>query len=527
MTSGLAEKVRTEVELVATSPIILAKFCKMRVSTKVDKDGVEVYEGESRPLKPWPHQRAVLWLLLRRRQVVILKARQLGITWVLALYALWYAMTHPGGNVVIVSIGEREAKAVVRRILQLYRSLPAPIQKAYPLTRSTAEQLEFSHSEGSALIQSIPSGNSAGRGETVDVLIMDEGAHWEDSESRLAALLPTSADIGQTIFASTAKGLGGALYEKYMGAPVNGWVALFHNALARPDRTLEWVMQKRKDLGALGPEEYPLTDDEAFVASGKSVIPADTTRWYLRNSVRAPIWRGKLVLNARVVEPLDDEWGEWKVWEWPRAGRKYVIPADVCGGTGGADYSYAAIIDVQSGDQVAAYHGQPDTNEFTRQLIRAGWMWRNSEGLPAILAPEVNEHGRAVAALMREWRYPNPWYQQRFDQRRDNRQPEVGWATTPGTRPVMMSALQEGMKYRVLGIRDADVLAEMQVFVRNPKKHGREEALDGYNDDRVMTWAIGAVLLQRVAAGIRRDESPAEDDGYGDGWAPLDPVTGY
>jgi hypothetical protein len=517
----------TEVELVAASPIILAKFCRMVVHTRVDQDDVEIFEGESKPLVLWWHQVEFLQAMMRRRQVVVLKARQLGITWAMAIYALWYAMTHPSGNVMIVSIGERESRAVIRRIKWLYGTLPVSVKKAYPTKRDTAEVIEFAHTEGNALIQSIPSGNAAGRGETTNVLIMDEGAHYEDAEPRMAALMPGAADVGQTILASTAKGLGGILYQTYMGAPSNGWVRMFHNALARPDRDIEWVMRKRAELGVLGPEEYPLTDDEAFVASGKCVFPVSTLRWYLANSVRPPVWRGTLALNSRYVQPDQDDFGPWRVWEWPREDRSYLITADVCGGTGGLDYSTAVIVDIASGDQVAAYRGQPDTNEFTRQIIRAGWFWRGPS-LPAVLAPEVNEHGRAVAALIREWRYPNPWYQARFDQRRDIRQREIGWHTSPGTRPILISALQEGLKSRTLGIRDADALAEMEVFVFNPKNN-KPEALAGYNDDIVMAWGIQAVLLQRLVAGVK--ERPpdvfADDSKSGSYWKPIDERTGY
>ena len=530
MSTIAIEQVRTEVDLVATSPIVLSKFAKMVVGEKVDEDGVELFEGVSKRLVLWPHQCEVLHALMRRRMIVIVKARQLGITWVLAIYALWYAMTHPGSNVMIVSIGEREAKAVIRRILWLYNSLPAAIRAAYPMPRKTAEQLEFTHVSGSALIQSIPSGNAAGRGETVDVLMMDEGAHWEDAETRLASLLPTSGDIGQTIFASTAKGLGGSLYEKYMGAPANGWHRLFHNALARPDRTPEWVEAKRRDLGPLGPQEYPLTDDEAFIASGKSVFSIQTLRWYAANSVRPAIWRGRFELNARVVEPQDDQWGGWQVWNWPVTGRDYLVTADVCGGEGANDWSYASVWDVVSADQLAAFHGKIETEEYARQLVRAGWIWRNTPGLPGLLAPEVNEHGRAVMALLREWRYPNVWVQKRFDQTRSDRSTEYGWHTTPGTRPIMLSALQESLRHRILGIRDAEVLSEMQTFVHNPKKNNKQEALEGHHDDRVMTVGIAAVLLQRLASGVRRYEPEVVNDYIEEGddvWTPVDPRTGY
>ena len=40
----------------------------------------------------WPHLLKIIWVLLRKRLVIIVKARQIGISWLLAIYALWIIM---------------------------------------------------------------------------------------------------------------------------------------------------------------------------------------------------------------------------------------------------------------------------------------------------------------------------------------------------------------------------------------------------------------------------------------------------
>ena len=55
---------------------------------------------------------------------LVLKARQIGITWLAAGYALWKLLTMPGTRALVVSINEDEAIKVVNRIFDMFVSLP-------------------------------------------------------------------------------------------------------------------------------------------------------------------------------------------------------------------------------------------------------------------------------------------------------------------------------------------------------------------------------------------------------------------
>lgn len=503
----------TSAQVAAASPITMAPFCKMIRARKVEGEDVEIFEGEPAPLELWPNQRELLTLATRRRRVICLKARQLGVTWTWALLALWYASTHPGSQVVIVSVGERESQAVVRRIKFLYESLPAPLRQAFRAVRFTAEAVEFHHPEGNSWIFSLPSSSTAGRGETINLLILDECAHWEDASNRMASLLPTQADIGQVVVSSTANGIGGYFYDTWEQGEELGWSRLFIGALSRPDRTETWVAKERRQLdlkGAeegksnLGAQEYPYSAEEAFISTGHCIFPPEVLADYLRSSVRDSLWRGTLITDASGVKTLAQRAGWWRVWQWPQYGRRYLISGDPCGGPGGQDFAAMVVGDVASMDQCAVFHGKPDPEEFARQMYRAGWLYQDGNGQPAVLAPEANNDGRAVLAYLREWAYPNLWGTKRFDQRRAEETVQYGWLTTSASRPVMIAALQEGLRLGELGIRDKLAIGEFQRFIANPSKGDRPEAMEGYHDDRVMAWAVWAAVAQREASGVRR-----------------------
>jgi hypothetical protein len=76
----------------------------------------------------YPYQKSVLWYFLTNRFNIVLKFRQAGLTELIALYCLWLAMYHDNKNIIIISIKDRVAKKVLRRIRFLYRNLPWYLQ---------------------------------------------------------------------------------------------------------------------------------------------------------------------------------------------------------------------------------------------------------------------------------------------------------------------------------------------------------------------------------------------------------------
>lgn len=533
--TGAVEVTRTglsSAQVAAASPITMARFCKIVAARKSGGDDVEIFEGEPQPLELWAHQKELLTLAVTRRRVISLKARQLGVTWTWALLALWYAATHPGSQTVIVSVGERESMSVIRRILYLYDSWPESLRQVFRVVRATNEVVEVAHSDGNALIVSLPSSSTAGRGETINLLILDECAHWDDASNRMASLIPTMADIGQVVVSSTANGIGGYYYDLWETGESLGWHRLFSGALARPDRNDEWVSQQRAQLDLqgveqgrsnLGAQEYPFSPTEAFISTGGCVFPAEVLEDYLRNSVRDHQWRGTLITDTLGVKTVQDDNGLWRVWGWREPGRRYLITGDPCGGGGGLDSCHMVVGDVMSLDQVACYHGKSDPEEFARQMYRAGWLWNDGRH-PAVLAPEANEWGRAVLALLREWGYPNLWATKRFDQRRAEERVREGWLTTSASRPVMVAALQEGLRDGALGVRDKLAVGEFQRFIANPRS-GRPEAMEGYHDDRTMAWGIFAAIALREASGV---QGPSDDDAIPTPYRRAESsVTGY
>ena len=72
----------------------------------------------------YDYQKIVLYYFLKYRFNIVLKFRQAGLTELIAMYCLWLALFFYNKNIQIISIKDRVAKRVLRRIRYMYKNLP-------------------------------------------------------------------------------------------------------------------------------------------------------------------------------------------------------------------------------------------------------------------------------------------------------------------------------------------------------------------------------------------------------------------
>ena len=477
-----------------SDPEALAAFCE-----------IDTANGTV-PFTFWPHQRDLVRLMRDNRRVICLKARQLGVSEVACIYSLWYALAHPGTLTLIISIGDREAQELLRRIKVMYQSIPPQFRKVWR-THLTKHEYQFRSAAGESRILSIPSGDSAGRGLQASLVILDEAAFYERSDQRLAALLPTFADSGQVCMISTANGMTGRFFSTWQEADDIGWARFFSGALDRPGRDEAWVAEQRKSLGDLGPQEYPLSSEESFLSTSRNVFdPADVLALKELVAEAAP-WTGDIYDDASGVHCRPSEAGGWKIWEWPIAGREYMVTGDPSGGVGSSDYSAAAIYDIKGWTQVAAYHGRPDPSEFARIMRNAGWLYQTNAEEPALLVHEGNNHGQALSALFRDWSYPKVFRHRRFDLDSERESQALGWFTTAKSKPIMISSLQQAIREQTMAIRDTRFYSEAGTYLVDDK--GRMEAAHNHHDDVLMSHAIAAAVLSHTEVSTELPRTPS------------------
>ena len=159
------------------------------------------------PFKLYPYQRGVLWSFIKERFNIILKFRQAGITELIALFCLWYAMFHSNKTINIISIKDTVAKKVLRKIKFMYRNLPeymkVDIINGRRKDLGTGSEMEFANG---SMITSIPTTEEAGRSESLSLLVIDEAAIIRWADQIWAAAFPTLSTGGRAILNSCITG---------------------------------------------------------------------------------------------------------------------------------------------------------------------------------------------------------------------------------------------------------------------------------------------------------------------------------
>jgi hypothetical protein len=181
--------------------------------TCIDRKSGEVFRFEMTDEgAPWYWQREYLDWLLEHDMTITLKGRQLGVTWVECLEALWYLLFKPGSAGLGYSINEDEAKLLVGRLWDMFESLPTWIKGRVTVVKPArgrpSTTVELQHPDGRiSSFTGMVSTESAGHGRTAALVLLDEFAWQKYAPSIWKAVLPTLADGGRVRVISTANGV--------------------------------------------------------------------------------------------------------------------------------------------------------------------------------------------------------------------------------------------------------------------------------------------------------------------------------
>ena len=243
------------------------------------------------PFNLWPEQKSALEQFRDNKLNVILKARQLGITWLVLHYAAW-KMLNPGRTVIGLSRTEDEAQELVRRmsvILDNIRELFAP-KNDQPINwvdatwenTSLILTIHFPNLPDS-VFKCFPSSPNAARSFTADLIVFDEWAFQQFAEDIWKAGYPTinRPSGGQVVGLSTIE--RGSFFEKVFTDPDNGFNKIFIPWYADPRRDPTWYENTKRTMGDMITQEYPATIEEALTVPGGSYFPEVTKDTHVVN----------------------------------------------------------------------------------------------------------------------------------------------------------------------------------------------------------------------------------------------------
>ena len=476
------------------------------------------------PEAGWYWQRGVLDTWMEHPLNLVLKARQIGITWLGAGYALWKLMTMPGTRALIVSINEDEAIKVVNRLFDMYRSLPQHLRFDTQITKPAREGvrpttlIEFTFPDGRiSSAVGLPSTRRAGHGETATLVLLDEYARHEYARESWKATFATADNGGQVLVISTANGIsneqtgeGNFFHHLYVNAENYGIDVQFLPWSLHPNRDEAWY---ERNARALPPtdraEQFPRTPDDAFINTGECWFDLEALAWYSQESVLEPEYRMRFIVDETGNKATIHKTAQApiRIYAKPEAGKEYAIGADVATGRG-VDYSCAYVIDLSTQAICAEYHAKSDADEFAEQLHFLGRWYGNAR-----LAVEMGGgYGEPVIISLRDGRKGRPHYPKLYRHTIQDR-PDArllsnyGFPINSKTRPLIINGLEQAIRERTVPALPRELIMEGRTFIRR-KQLPSPAAADGCNDDRVFACGLALELYRQYGHHALRVRPP-------------------
>lgn len=475
---------------------------------------------------------------------IALKARQVGFTTLEEARDIWFALVRPGVNVVLVTIPD--AKHLYTR--KACSDLEAMIDHLGVDVGARWAGTQVTFANGSTITVydaggSEKAASKTARSSTVHRVHLTEAAFYPYAALTTTALLralPSAEQGGELTEESTPNGAGGVFYEHWQSATGGGSSLAAH--------FFPWFLQREY---AIGPDDGPATardaDEEELIDAAHEVgveLSARQLRWwreqrelsgrdavaqeYPHNAAKCFLLSGRSFFDSRALDRLEervepplpvamlspelsalvedlgadgDEGGALRIWEEPTPGRVYLAVTDTSGGKRRADFPATMFFDIESRAHVATFRQRVPPSEYARRLARVGRAFNT-----ALLCIERNNHGGTVlVVLVEQEHYPELWSDHRG---------ELGWCTTPGSRPQIVDGLADALLRDELPVRDAVLAAECRTFIVWPDGIPRAQA--GCHDDVVMVAAIAWRLLTTAALRTPRVETPPHIEGGDD-----------
>lgn len=483
----------------------------------------EGYQYELGGAHGWYWQAEIIdwWMDPEVRIFLMLKARQLGITWLAVALALWHMLYRPGSNCVCYSHGEDEAKKLIARAWLMFKSLPDTLLNgAVVITPSRAElpteKIVVKFPDGVySTFQALPSTMKAGHGDTVTFGILDEFARHPYARHTYEAILPGVSRGGRLAIISTPDGVSN---------PETGTGNFFHRLYATKKekhlgfRFLPWHLHPERGGAGIEAEgrdpewyelwamalddvernrQYPLNENDAFMLSGAVYFPAEALAWYRENTVR-PLFSGQFFHAGRKGEFVRRPDGVIDVYALPRQGARYGISVDTASGRA-QDYTSADVIDLSSGEIVAQLHGKIEIKRAAIQIKLLGHWYRSEAGSAKVIVERTGIGEAMIVALRSSDEgldpYPNLYRFTRHSRADRPMSDDYGFPMGPGNRAQVLDSLKSALRKLFFPSLPPETVGELQTFVYR-ETNPSPRAQDGCNDDRVMSLALVVQLLE-------------------------------
>ena len=411
---------------------------------------------------------------------VILKARKLGFSSVLLAVACIKFLFGVNERCISMSFDSEASKKQLERAKHFIKSYERINKTQVPFKYNTKSELvwEGKREDGTTYTNALRIGTAKstgfGRGDDITFLHLTEVSMADHLDQLLAGVGEAVVHDTLITLETTANGynefktfwdeasVGARNYKTFFYAPT--W-----------EYDKEFLDKKEKELGKLYKQEFPMTPEEAFIASGD-------------------LYFDRQALSELLAETKENKsksvWREYREFE---KGEFVICFADTA--AGGGDFCAAQFMSKDKMDIPLIYHSKTIATTMTPEVHRKLEEIYDITGIRPVVAYERNNGGffemDRLAILNRNQKYII--YRTKMNQGtkyKDGEGPKLGWSTNSATRPVMLQMIKEAVDNKLIRIYDRPTINEMFSFIEvHTTSQWRAQAEKSAHDDLVMSLA--------------------------------------
>jgi len=411
---------------------------------------------------------------------VILKARKMGFSSVLLAVACVKFLFGKNERCVSMSFDRDASSKQLDRAKHFLKSYERHNKAEIPLKYNSKNEMvwEGINSDGSTFTNALRVGTAKsqgfGRGDDITFLHLTEVSLADHLDQLLAGVGEAVVNKAIITLETTANGYNGfkTFWDEAMAGARN-YKALFYDPTWEYDEA--FLARKKAELGNLFEQEFPMTPELAFIASGSLFFDRQALKKYLDTT-----------------KEIDTVGGFRKYRDFEK-GEFVLCFADTA--AGGGDFCAAHFLSKTKLDIPLVYHSKVIATEMTPRLHQKLEEIYDQTGVRPIVAYERNNGGffemDRMASLNRNQKYAI--YRTKLNQGTkygDKDSPKLGWDTNSATRPLMLGMIKEAIDQQLITIYDRPTINEMFSFIEvQTTSSWRAQAEKNAHDDLVMSLA--------------------------------------
>lgn len=440
--------------------------------------------GGDIPFALWECQVDAVKQILKSIYIFILKARQLGLTWLCAAYALWKSMFRVNQLIVVISAKEDLAIQFLDRVKFMFDRLPEWMKPH--VYKRTNQIMHFGYEEKdnkgnmkvsglNSQILSLTTTPSGAQSMTINLLILDEASLIENVRTIWGSSKPGVDSVKGQIVVIANPIKTGPGWSWFRDNFVNAWRGLagrmkflFIAWNQHPGRGASFIEDQLKEGydEDLISQHYPTTIEEAIGALTGNYFGKVLQRHteFVKGRV------GHLAEELDEMKFFEAKHGVLEVWKEPEGDgyrNRHVIFSDVSEGLG-QNYSVAYLFDRVTDEFIAklkSNHIDPD--QWGMELIKlAKWA-----GDTPVICPERNGAGQTTIVTLKRKQYPRIYRSRAEDKAKSTVKSDYGWSESGGkggSKALLVNSLKMYLRDCAKSVPDGELIDQCSTFIKHP-----------------------------------------------------------